>query len=390
MIDIFSDYNLQREELLARIAQELDLDKSRIERMESAYHAVQDVLKKNDPFFEDVEIELYAQGSKRIGTTVKPINGNDFDLDTVMHVYSEYTNYIPTQVYNALVNALEQDLTYKSIMEKKDRCVRLDYKGDFHMDILPACMVEIFDREKVAIPERRLSDWSFGNPRGFANWFMSISNTGENILLKSLQENLLNANVESEALPNDDTYTKSPLQRAVQLVKRYRDMYFTNRDYPVSSIVITTLMGLYYEGEDTIFSSINNCLEKIKNEYNKTILDETKFKVLNPVNSKEDFTDNWTIAHYHSFYLFIEDFYSKWQLLMEDFQLSGNEYINLFGEGVYKKSLQDQASSLSKFSSNQRVNTTAAILTNKAMTEKSGRINTEKGVKNEPHSNFGG
>ena len=47
-LDIFNNYDLQREELLARIAHELQLDKTRLERMESAYNAVSELL-KNDP-----------------------------------------------------------------------------------------------------------------------------------------------------------------------------------------------------------------------------------------------------------------------------------------------------------------------------------------------------
>ena len=130
MIDIFKDYVLQREELLARIAQELQLDKTRLERMETAYNAVADVLKKDEDFFNDLEIEVYAQGSKRIGTTVKPINGPDFDLDTVLHIYDVYNNHSPNEVYNALVRSLEKDSYYKTIMEKKKRCVRLNYKSE--------------------------------------------------------------------------------------------------------------------------------------------------------------------------------------------------------------------------------------------------------------------
>ena len=64
MIDIFKDYVLQREELLARIAQELQLDKTRLERMETAYNAVADLLKKDNDFFDELIIEIYAQGSK--------------------------------------------------------------------------------------------------------------------------------------------------------------------------------------------------------------------------------------------------------------------------------------------------------------------------------------
>ena len=163
MIDIFKDYVLQREELLARIAQELQLDKTRLERMETAYNAVADLLKKDNDFFDDLIIEIYAQGSKRTGTTVKPINNEDFDLDTVLHIYDPYYNHSPEEIYNALVKALEKDSYYKSIMEKKKRCVRLNYKSDFHMDILPACMPNSFERDVIKIPEKALKNWSSGN-----------------------------------------------------------------------------------------------------------------------------------------------------------------------------------------------------------------------------------
>ena len=51
MIDIFENYALQREELLARIAQELQLDKTRLDRMESAYNTVAELLKNDEDFF---------------------------------------------------------------------------------------------------------------------------------------------------------------------------------------------------------------------------------------------------------------------------------------------------------------------------------------------------
>ena len=103
MIDIFENYALQREELLARIAQELQLDKTRLDRMESAYNTVAELLKNDEDFFEGLIIEVYAQGSKRIGTTVRPINDEDFDLDVVLHIYDPYYNHTPEQIYNALV-----------------------------------------------------------------------------------------------------------------------------------------------------------------------------------------------------------------------------------------------------------------------------------------------
>ena len=389
MIDIFKDYTLQREELLARIAQELELDSTRIKRMEQAYNKVYDVLKRDDIFFKELEVELYAQGSVRIQTTVKPINGEDFDLDTVLHIYELYDRFEPSRVYNALVSVIENDAYYKSICEKKDRCIRLNFKGDFHIDILPGCMATLDNRNQIAIPEKKLQTWSSGNPRGFGNWFLDNAKSADQYLLKSISESWAKAEVDAEPLPDTNLYSKTPLQRSVQLVKRYRDIFFDKKEFKVSSVVLTTLMGTFYNSEQTIYDTIDNCLTKIKLSYNTALEKGTRFKVLNPVDDQEDFTDSWTNENYRNFYAFIEDFYQKWVLLKQEFEKSGAEYIRLFGEGEYKKSLQDQIKVMSRFSKDKDSTTSGLILNRKAHTDSSGTINPNKGIKNERHHNFG-
>ena len=389
MIDIFENYRLQREELLARIAQELQLDKTRLQRMEQAYRAVSELLKKDETFFKNLESEIYAQGSVRIGTPIKPINNDDFDLDTVLHIYDLFINHTPEKVYNELVRVIENDPYYKTICEKKSRCVRLNYKGDFHIDILPACMPDYFDKERIAIPEKRLKKWSFGNPKGFANWFLKIAETMQESLLLLNYKSLVEAKVESEPLP-EELYSKTPLQRAVQLVKRYRDIYFQNRDYPVSSIVLTTLVAEFYSKEDSIYDTIDNTVYRIKESYLSSIRKRERFKILNPVNPKEDFTDSWTEKHYESFYNFISDFYAKWQKIKSSFEEGGKEYVELFGEGIYKKSLSAQIKMFSKSSENPLTKASGIILGGSSYTDSKGQINKNKGVRNEPYHNFGG
>ncbi|MPT36208.1 MAG: nucleotidyltransferase [Flavobacterium sp.] len=389
MIDIFKYYILQREELLARIAQELQLDKTRMEKMESAYRAVTELLKKDETFFNNLEIEIYSQGSVRIGTTVKPISDEDFDLDTVLHIYDIFSNHTPEQVYNELVRVIESDGYYKSIREKKNRCVRLNYKSDFHMDILPACMPSYFEKKRIAIPEKKLRDWSSGNPKGFAEWFLSIANSVQKTMLRTYSNVLLEAKVESEPLP-DELYDKTPLQRAVQLIKRYRDLYYQDKDYPVSSVVLTTLVARFYNGEESIFDAIDNVTSRIKNGYLDAVNAGVRFKVLNPVNPDEDFTDSWTNENYISFYEFITDFYVKWQNLKHSFETSKDDYIKLFGEGPYKKSLNEQFVTFSKSTNEAFVKASGLIVGGNAYTDSKGQINSNSGVKNESHSNFGG
>ncbi|MBL1232574.1 MAG: nucleotidyltransferase [Flavobacteriales bacterium] len=390
MLDIFNNYELQREELLARIAHELELDQTRKDRMEQAYNKVLEVLQKDEVFFKDLELELYAQGSVRTNTTVKPINREDFDLDAVLHIYDLYNKFDPTKIYNALVRVIEADPYYKTICEKKDRCIRLNFKNGFHVDILPGCMVTEDDRERIAIPEKKLKNWSSGNPKGFGVWFLAKAQSTENFLLKSFSDSFVKAEVEAEPLPDTGFYEKTPLQRSVQLVKRYRDIYFQDKDNRVSSIVITTLMGLFYNGEESIYETINNCLSKIKSGYNTSIEAGQKFKIVNPVDEHEVFTDSWTDVHYYSFYAFVEDLYFKWEILKKGFDTSGEKYVLLFGEKLYKNSLQTQLKSLGKYSKDAAAVSSGLVLNEHAMTDKAGNINQNQGVKNERHHNFGG
>lgn len=387
--DIFKNYELQREELLARIAHELELDQTRKSKMETAYKAVNDLLKKDSDFFKDLEILVYPQGSAKIGTTVKPINGEDFDLDTVLHIYDPYYNHNPKEIYEALVKVLENDGYYKTIMEKKKRCVRLNYKSDFHIDILPACMKNEYDYERISIPEKALNSWSSGNPKGFANRFLNNANSVKKSVLKLFSDTLIKAQVESEPIPKE-IYKKTPLQRAVQLVKRYRDIYFEKKDYRVSSIVLTTIISENYNGEESIYSTINNTILKIKHNYQASLTSKIRFKIFNPVDESEEFTDSWSESHYKSFDAFITDFYKNWILLEQSFSVSAENYVEMFGEGVYKKSLQEQLKTFSDESDDDIIKSTGIIIGGNGFTDKAGKINKERGVKNEPYHSYGG
>ena len=305
-----------------------------------------------------------------------------------MHIYEVYKKYNPIDVYNALLKVIESDAYYKTICEKKDRCIRLNYKSDFHMDILPACMPNEFEKEKIAIPEKKLANWSFGNPKAFANWFLKRANEVNLSMLRTYSELLLEAKVEVEPLP-DELYLKTPLQRAVQLIKRARDVYYEKKQNPISSIVLTTLMAQFYKGEQSIFISLDNIISSIKISYADSIKMNKRFQIFNPVDENEEFTDSWTDKDYLSFNNFINDFYYKWQKLKISFEGSNKEYIELFGEGIYKKTLTEQFKTFSKNSNNTFTKSAGLILSNNAFTDRMGRVNINQGVKNEQHHNFG-
>ncbi|MEO8403288.1 MAG: nucleotidyltransferase [Chitinophagaceae bacterium] len=298
---------VQADDLLDRAAEEMQLDQTRYQRMLSAYNSVKEWVEADEKFFKPYHYDVYPHGSVRILTTVKPIGRNEFDLDIVIHLRSGLASHTPEKIYRELKRRLEEHETYKKMLEPKNRCLRLNYAGDFHMDILSGVQEYDSDANRLLVPDRELGRWVSSNPRGYADWFLQKANMVE----VSLLEKALRA----EALPADDFRNKKPLQRAVQLVKRYRDIYFEKNDeYKTSSIVLTTIAGQFYAGQASIFDTIDHIVSTIVQKVNSTF---SRIKVLNPVNPQEDFTDKWDRepGYYDAFKNFSIHLYKQWQEL---------------------------------------------------------------------------
>jgi hypothetical protein len=389
--DLFADYQLQREDILARIAESLQLDKTRKKQMEDAYNAVTDFISADEAYFKGLDIDLYPQGSVRIGTTVKPLKNDEFDLDMVLHIRKLYAQFQPQVIYQHLLDKLKGHGTYSKMVEPKNRCVRLNYAGQFHMDILPGCMASLNDYNNIYVPDRELSGWTMSNPKGYGEWFLTIANTVKAAVLQNYYRSLVEMKAEVEDLPDEDYYNKTPLQRAVQIIKRYRDIYFESDDeHATSSIVLTTLAAMYYNGEGSIYQTIENIVYRMQQTAANSIAQGQRFKVLNPVNNQEDFTDKWTQETYNRFYAFCKDFYSKWTSLKSSFADSSKIYEKVFGESVYKGAIKQQVERMGRYSSSGLEKTSSILLGTSVKTDKQGNLNETSGYKNERHRDFGG
>jgi hypothetical protein len=329
----------QIDDLLARAAEKLQLDKSRREKIESTYKAVQDFINNDSSFFKDADFEIYPQGSVRIGTTVKPIERNEFDLDIVLHIKGKnYQENNPLKVYGELKRRLQESEKYNNMIELKTRCIRLNYSGDFHMDILPGCQQNKANDNIIMIPDRELKEWLSSNPRGYGDWFIQKANT--------VQQTLLEKAYAAENLPTDEYASKKPLQRAVQIIKRFRDLHFEKaKEYSTPSIVLTTIAGEYYKGEDSIFSTIDSIVSQLNQKIG--LSPKTRIKVTNPVNPNEDFTDKWENepGYYIAFSKFISSLYFSWQSLKKEQGVieESNILKSIIGDNLYSESLKDQS-----------------------------------------------
>ena len=211
---VTSDSKTQLEDTLAKMAEAAELDQTRWNRLKSAYEAISEWLNNDPEFFRQVEFEIYPQGSVAIGTTTKPYGKTEFDLDVVIHIKLLSSNYEPEAIFNEVVRRLEEKEFYKGIMEPKSRCVRLNYAGDFHLDVVPGCMVVLYDGDTIDITDQKNKIWLRSCPKGYKKWFLDIAN--------KVQLTLLEKAFSANKVEIEEYAKKKPLQRAVQLIKMRR------------------------------------------------------------------------------------------------------------------------------------------------------------------------
>jgi len=291
---------------------------------------------------EDGEPQIYVQGSFRLGTVIRPLKEgkeSDYDIDLVCQLETRKGNTSPEDVKTVIGNRLEEHADYQRMLDDEGRrCWTLNYAEKdgigFHLDVLPSLQehgetVELIANsgthaqiaeKAIAITTKNDFDysWSTSNPNGYAEWFDSrklpsfekIASAQKQHLFVSTESLSLYEKVED--VP--DALVKTPLQQAIQLLKRHRDRRFAGhgleKDKPIS-MIITTLAAHLYEGESDLFTTLKNTISTIdaharlidhgfedlhvKYASLKLINKKTDgtWEILNPANRGENFADRW-------------------------------------------------------------------------------------------------
>jgi hypothetical protein len=280
--------NLELDEILDLIGVSVQLTLDQFERAETSYKTVAEWLRAPESEVGDYSPDIFAQGSLRLDTTVRPLSFTEFDLDLVCLLQINHQTP-PDLVYNLLLKRMRQHGTYNKIIEEMPRCIRLNYAGEFHLDIVPAIPHpgRLHGQSRIMIPDRPLKLWRDSNPKGFSVWF--DLQAAKRILKEGVAKFSANANVEPLRDPVPAAF-KPPLKLSVQLFKRWRDVNFMDRFHLApSSIVLTTLAGKLYRGETHPTDALANILDGIclwANQVDQIILE-------NPSNPGEVITDRW-------------------------------------------------------------------------------------------------
>ncbi len=324
------------DDLLRRIADSIQLDETRRQRALQSYDALTDLLERG---INGENLESYAQGSFRIGTTVKPWAAEEYDLDFVVEFVDRQPNYSIQKTLEQVYAAIAASKTYEHKVALKTRCVRVTYQNEFHVDVLPAIPDPSRGSSALLVPDRDLKSWTPSSPKGYALWFESVAK--EHVILEMIKKALA-----SEPIPNDpDLPQKAPLKVAAQLLKRRRDVMLSDQDWKPSSILLTTLLANNYAEQLSPFRSLLSAVSRLAKELSNQ--NPSDFRVPNPTNEEEDFTDKW--ENRSAAFCTLGDMVTKFTRELESIEaVSGMESVSatlgsMFGEAVTKRAFGEQA-----------------------------------------------
>jgi hypothetical protein len=199
----------------------LKLDAARRVRIDGAIGRLRDYCAADDELNAAQDQPLFLQGSVAARTVIKPYVNVEFDVDLIYPFDLTRFNLAmsATEILDWFVGRLQRSDFYQPRLIAKDRCVRIDYAGDFHLDVTPGTRA-LQNHFPYAIPAREENIWLTSDPIGFVDWIRGIDARSGGI----------------------DAEGAGRFIRSVRYMKRWRDASYSPEPGP-SSILLTTMLG---------------------------------------------------------------------------------------------------------------------------------------------------
>ncbi|MGJ4923683.1 nucleotidyltransferase domain-containing protein [Bradyrhizobium sp. HKCCYLRH2015] len=306
----------EAEEFLEALAEELEIPPYRYEQAETSYKSLGEWLNREDSSIRQFDPQVHIQGSFGLGTVVVPITDDEhYDIDAVVE-FRKLTKGEITQ--KELKRRLGVEMRLYAIYRRMNkpvvehrRCWRLEYAdgAQFHMDVTPGLLNGL---EQLVLLKARgldlsLADsaiaitdidhpfyailsptWPRSNPRGYLKWFHSRMAVIFELRKRELMRKSLRAGTE----PIPDYEVRTPLQSAIMILKRHRDiMFITRSDERPISIILTTLAAHAYNGEDKISDALFTILTNMDRFIERS--QDGSLVIANPSDPSENFADKW-------------------------------------------------------------------------------------------------
>ena len=211
-------------------------------------------------------ISTWLQGSYKFGTQIRPSQtGQEFDVD--LGLYFEWRgeddagDYDPSGFKEFVQNALEDyaaddDNDARDVDEPKERCARVHFEPDFHIDV-PCYHLDRDDDRRALATETQ--GWENSDPKAIYKWFRDL----------------------------DEDAARTLIRRLVRYLKMWAAIKIDDDVDRPSSIMLTVLAGEEFEnidrtacdGDDELLEAL---ITLIADRFEKST------EVANPVDQEED------------------------------------------------------------------------------------------------------
>jgi hypothetical protein len=296
---IHENANQQLDVLVEALCTQLSLTETQHAGAARAYQTLGNWLAASDSSLARFSPAVYPQGSLPLGTSVKPRHGEEFDADGVCVLSRQYQNLTPSQAYDLVLARVLEHGAYRDKVEPRERCIRINYDGSFHLDIVPALPADAWST-RIVIPTRDRRGSQSSDPKGYESWFRTRE------VVQRHFDTVIAGDAEPMPPPVHPAQ-RPPLQRAVQLGKRRRDVFFEDTpDLAPKSILLTTLFADAYQGQTPLVDTLQSALIQIATRLPPGIPP----RVNNPSNPEENLARHWAekLEAYDAFRRFRDDF----------------------------------------------------------------------------------
>ena len=318
---------------ILQLTKKLDITPAMRKDAEGKYQAIATYLQS-----QGIECNIYPQGSFALGTVVRPLSKDAFDLDTICELSADKGSTTAREIKESVGKVLLDSEKYGDVIEY-DTCWTKKYANEFNIDIVPAVDEERVKKaylvsksvlnkdlaaQSIAITKGTESNyrWSTSNPKGYREWFGNINRPFLEYDRESKRQIIFEQNRaifnSVEDIPETDE--RSSLQIAIQILKRHRDIFFLvlNDDKdnrPISAVITTIAASIAQKLPNSLnpFELLGEIANTLKIYAKLDVMEQIRFTqqyaslnlisrdngrwcLLNPVNPDDNLLDSWNTS----------------------------------------------------------------------------------------------
>jgi hypothetical protein len=340
--------------LLADIAIRVQLSETNYNKAVARFHAIQEYIQREGSPLQDRVTLVHAQGSMAIGATISSkLENDEFDIDLIATLDLP-ANTLPHRMLDLLEQAIagEPGSRYHGKTTRCTRCIQVQYADGMHLDVTPMVRIDATPEKWGYIyhaPERYATEQDakiVANPWGFAKHF--LEHTPKDALFEAAflararefeaAHLLVEAQADVEPVPaQEPMHAKSMAVIALQLLKRYRNVRYDQRDGRCPPSVMMAKVVADHAGQTaTLSEELLHQAAQLQQVLSEAHGRRQLANVCNPTCEPDVFTDRWpgTLGAQQLFINDLDTFIEKLEELRGDVDLAQMQatLAELFGE----------------------------------------------------------